>query len=130
MAAHPYATTPDSDDGRPRSAAPTEAALPDYSFVVELWRSDKNVVGFLILAFRRIQIYTPQKIINYASVKKRGRLPKGSMRRSDVTSQEASDMKSFLSNTLLVMIALPNHDRPVSVPVVIIISVTVKKDST
>ena len=52
------------------------------------------------------------------------------MRRSDVTSQEASDMKSFLSNTLLVMIALPNHDRPVSVPVVIIISVTVKKDST
>jgi hypothetical protein len=39
-------------------------------------------------------------------------------------------MKSFQSDALLIMTALPNHDRPVIVPVVIIISVTVKKDST
>ena len=52
------------------------------------------------------------------------------MRRSDVTSHEGSDMKSFQSNALLVRTALPNHDRPVIVPVVIIISVTVTKDST
>jgi hypothetical protein len=39
-------------------------------------------------------------------------------------------MKSFQSNALLVRTALPNHDRQVIVPVVIIISVTVKKDST
>ena len=52
------------------------------------------------------------------------------MRRSDVTSHEGSEMKSFQSNTQLVMTALPNHGRPVIVPVVIIISVTVKKDST
>jgi len=38
-------------------------------------------------------------------------------------------MKSLQSKALLVT-ALPNHDRPVIVPVVIIISVTVKKDST
>lgn len=38
-------------------------------------------------------------------------------------------MKSFQNNALLVRTALPNHDRPVIVPVVII-SVTVKKDST
>ena len=52
------------------------------------------------------------------------------MTRSDVTSYEESDMKSFQSNALLVRTALPNHDRPVIVPVVIIISVSVKKDST
>jgi hypothetical protein len=39
-------------------------------------------------------------------------------------------MKSFQSNALLVMTALPNHDRPSIALVVIIISVTVKKDST
>jgi hypothetical protein len=39
-------------------------------------------------------------------------------------------MKNFYSNALLRMTALPDHDRPVIVPVVIIISVTVKKDST
>jgi hypothetical protein len=39
-------------------------------------------------------------------------------------------MKSFQSDALLIMTALLNHDRPVIVPVVIIISVTVKKDST
>lgn len=39
-------------------------------------------------------------------------------------------MKSFQSNALLIKTALPNHDRPAIVPVVIIISVTVKKDST
>lgn len=38
-------------------------------------------------------------------------------------------MKSLQTNALLVT-ALPNHDRPVIVPVVIIISVTVKKDTT
>ena len=52
------------------------------------------------------------------------------MRRSDVTSHEESKMKSFQSNALLATTALPNHDRPMIVPVVIIISVTVKKDST
>jgi len=52
------------------------------------------------------------------------------MRRSDVTSPEQSDMKSFQSNRLLVTTALPNHGRPSIVPVVIIISVTGKKDST
>ena len=52
------------------------------------------------------------------------------MRRSDVASHEALDMKSLQSNALLVTTALPNHDQPVIVPVVIIISVTVKKDST
>lgn len=39
-------------------------------------------------------------------------------------------MKSFQLDALLVRSALPNHDRPASVPVVIIISVTVKKNST
>jgi hypothetical protein len=38
-------------------------------------------------------------------------------------------MKSFQSNALSVRSTLPNHGRPASVPVVIIISVTVKKDS-
>jgi hypothetical protein len=36
-------------------------------------------------------------------------------------------MKNFQSN---VITTLPDHDRPVILPVVIIISVTVKKDST
>ena len=49
-------------------------------------------------------------------MKKRGRLQK-------------VNMKSLQSKELLVT-ALPNHGRPVFVPVVIIISVTVKKDST
>lgn len=39
-------------------------------------------------------------------------------------------MNSFQRNALLITTALPNHDQPVIVPVVIIISVTVKKDST
>jgi len=39
-------------------------------------------------------------------------------------------MKNFQSNELLVITTLPDHDRPVILPVVIIISVTVKKDST
>jgi len=39
-------------------------------------------------------------------------------------------MKGFQSNALLIMTALPNHDRPSIVPVVIIISATIKKDST
>jgi hypothetical protein len=39
-------------------------------------------------------------------------------------------MKSFPNNALLATTALPNHDRPVIVPVVIIICVTVTKDST
>jgi hypothetical protein len=38
-------------------------------------------------------------------------------------------MKNFQTNALLVK-TLPNHDRPVLAPVVIIISATVKKDST
>ena len=52
------------------------------------------------------------------------------MRRSDVTSHEEFDMKNFQNNALLVITTLPDHDRPVILPVVIIISVTVKKDST
>ena len=40
------------------------------------------------------------------------------------------DMKNFQSNALLGITTLPDHDRPVILPVVIIISVTVKKDST
>ena len=52
------------------------------------------------------------------------------MRRSDVTSHEDFDMKNFQNNALLVITTLPDHDRPVILPVVIIISVTVKKDST
>lgn len=52
------------------------------------------------------------------------------MRRSVVTSHEEFDMKNFQSNALLVINTLPDHDRPVILPVVIIISVTVKKDST
>ena len=52
------------------------------------------------------------------------------MRMSDVTSHEEFDMKNFQNNTLLVITTLPDHDRPVILPVVIIISVTVKKDST
>ena len=52
------------------------------------------------------------------------------MRRSDVTSHEDFDMKNFQSNALLVITTRPDDDWPVSVPVVIIISVTVKKDST
>ena len=55
---------------------------------------------------------------------------KASMRRSVVTSHEASDMKSFPNKALLTRTALPDHDRPFNLPVVIIISVTVKKDST
>jgi hypothetical protein len=39
-------------------------------------------------------------------------------------------MKNFQSNALLVITSLPVHDRPVILTVVIIISVTVKKDST
>jgi hypothetical protein len=39
-------------------------------------------------------------------------------------------MKILQYNALLVTTALPKHDRPVIVPVVIIISVTIKKDST
>jgi hypothetical protein len=39
-------------------------------------------------------------------------------------------MKSFQSNAQLVRTALPNPDRPVIVLLVIIISVTGKKDST
>ena len=53
-----------------------------------------------------------------------------SIRGSDVTSHEESEMKNFQSKALLVMTALPDRDRPVTVPVVIIISVTLKKDST
>ena len=52
------------------------------------------------------------------------------MRRSDVTSHQEFEMKNFQSNALLVITALPDPDRPVILPVVIIISVTVKKDST
>lgn len=52
------------------------------------------------------------------------------MRRSDVTSHEASDMKSFQNNILIVTTTLPNRRRPAIVPVVIIISITLKKDST
>ena len=51
------------------------------------------------------------------------------MRRSEVTSHEEFDMKNFQSNALLVITTLPDHDRPVVLPVVIIISVTLKKDS-
>ncbi|HYK22669.1 MAG TPA: hypothetical protein VEV42_18140 [Pyrinomonadaceae bacterium] len=47
-----------------------------------------------------------------------------------MASHEALDMKSLQSNALLVMKALPDHDRPAIVSVVIIILVTVKKDST
>ena len=72
----------------------------------------------------RIQIYKPQKIINYASVKKRSRLHP-----INVASYEALDMKSLQSNALL-MKALPDHHWTAIVSVVIIISVTVKKDST
>ena len=39
-------------------------------------------------------------------------------------------MKSFQSNALSVRSTLPNHGRPSIVPVVIIISVTVTKDTT
>lgn len=39
-------------------------------------------------------------------------------------------MMSFQSNALSVRSALPNHDRPVIIPVMTIIAVTVKKDST
>ena len=70
---------------------------------------------------RLLQIYKPQKIINYACVEKRGRL-QGAMRRSDT--------KSFQSNALSARSTLPNHGRPSIVPVVIIISVTVKGDTT
>jgi len=80
-------------------------------------------------ALDRVQIYKAQKIINYASVTKRGRLLNDRDRSSDVTSNEGP-MKSFQSNALLVMTALPNHDRPSIALAVIIISVTVKKDST
>jgi hypothetical protein len=52
------------------------------------------------------------------------------MRRSVVASHEASDMKSFQNNALLTRTALPDHDQPFNLSVVIIISVTVKKDST
>lgn len=75
------------------------------------------------------KIYRLQKIINYESVKKRGRLLKTNVKVC-VTSHEGSNMKSFQNNVLLVRTALPNPDQPVIVPVVIIISVTVKKDST
>ena len=75
------------------------------------------------------KIYRLQKIINYESVKKRGRLLKTNVK-VGVTSHEGSNMKSFQNNVLLVRTALPTPDQPVIVPVVIIISVTVKKDST
>ena len=52
------------------------------------------------------------------------------MKRSDVTSREESDMKSFQLKALLVRTTLTDDDRSVIVPVMIIISVTVKKDST
>ena len=42
----------------------------------------------------------------------------------------ASDMKSFQSNAVLTRTALPDHDRPFNLAVVIVISVTAKKDST
>lgn len=46
-----------------------------------------------------------------------------------VASYDGFEMKSLHSNGLLRSNALPNHDRPAYVPVVIIITVTVKKDS-
>jgi hypothetical protein len=62
-------------------------------------------------------------------VKKRGRLLEIN-EKVRCTSHEEFDMKNFQSNALLVITTLPDHDRPVILPVVIIISVTLKKDST
>ena len=46
----------------------------DYSFVVELRQSYKNVAGLCCSNQGLLQIYASQKIINYATVKKGGRL--------------------------------------------------------
>jgi hypothetical protein len=46
----------------------------DYSFVVELRQSYKNVASLCCSNQGLLQIYAWQKIINYATVKKRGRL--------------------------------------------------------